>query len=88
MDVVERSPEGEAHLSVHAQHCVGLNEADAAAWAAGGSVTLRDVTLSGTRSEVRDKVQELSANGVSEIVFQPCGPDIERELERFLDAAR
>lgn len=88
MDVVERSPEGEQHLAVHAQHCVGLNEADAAAWDAGGSVTLRDVTLSGTRSQVRDKVQELGANGVSEIVFQPCGPDVERELERFLDAAR
>lgn len=88
MDVVERSPEGEAHLAVHAQHCVGLNEADSAAWGAGGSVTLRDVTLSGTRAEVRDKVQELASNGVSEVVFQPCGPDTERELERFLDAAR
>lgn len=88
MDVIERSPESEQHLAVHAQHCVGLNEADSAAWAAGGSVTLRDVTLSGTRSQVRDKVQELAANGVSEVVFQPCGSDVERELERFLEAAR
>jgi hypothetical protein len=29
-----------------------------------------------------------SARGVTEIVFQPCGPDIRAELERFLDAAR
>lgn len=88
MKVVDRAPEGEKHLAVHAQHCVGLNEADQAAWDAGGHVTLRDVTLSGTRAEVRDKVQELAAKGVSEIVFQPCGPETERELERFLEAVR
>jgi len=88
MKVVESAPEGEQHLAVHAQHCVGLNEADQAAWEAGGHVTLRDVTLSGTRTEVRDKVDELGDRGVSEIVFQPCGPDVKRELERFLDAAR
>lgn len=86
MKVVESSPPGEQHLAVHAQHCVGLNQADQAAWEAGGHVTLRDVTLSGTRAEVRDKVAELGELGVSEIVIQPCGPDTERELERFLEA--
>lgn len=88
MDVVDRSPAGEEHLAVHAQHCVGLNSADQAAWDAGGHVTLRDVTLSGTRAQVRDKLDDLSDRGVSEIVFQPCGPDTRRELERFLEAAR
>jgi len=88
MDVVNRSPTGEEHLAVHAQHCVGLNDADQAAWDAGGNVTLRDVTLSGTRAQVREKLDELSERGVSEIVIQPCGPDIRRELERFLEAAR
>lgn len=88
MKVVDSAPAGEKHLAVHAQHCVGLNEADEAAWDAGGHVTLRDVTLSGTRAEVRDKVAELRSRGVSEIVFQPCGPDIERELERFIEAVR
>ena len=33
MEVVERAPDGERHLAVHDQHCVGLNEADQAAWA-------------------------------------------------------
>ena len=28
------------------------------------------------------------STGVTEIVFQPCGPDTETELERFLEAAR
>ena len=30
---------------------------------------------------------ELAAHGVTEIVFQPCGPDVAGELERFLAAA-
>jgi len=88
LEVVEQWPEAERHLAVHARHCVGLNPADQAAWEAGGHVTLRDVTLSGTRAQVRDKLADLRSRGVTEVVFQPCGPQIERELERFLEAAR
>ena len=88
MDVVERTPADERHLAVHAGHCVELNEADQAAWAAGGHVILRDATLSGTRDQVRARLDELASRGVTEVVFQPCGPDIPAELERFLDAAR
>jgi 5,10-methylenetetrahydromethanopterin reductase len=72
---------------VHAQHCVGLNAADAAAWRAGGSRMLRDVTMSGTRAELRERLAGLAAHGVTELVFQPCGPDIRRELEVFMDTA-
>ena len=39
--VVERTAPDERHLAVHAQHCVGLNEADQAAWDAGGHATAR-----------------------------------------------
>lgn len=88
MDVVERTPGAERHLAVHSGHCVELNDADAAAWAAGGHAMMHDATLSGTADEVRRKIDDLAAKGVTEIVFQPCGPDTARELERFLDAAR
>jgi alkanesulfonate monooxygenase SsuD/methylene tetrahydromethanopterin reductase-like flavin-dependent oxidoreductase (luciferase family) len=88
MAVVERTPADERHLAVHAGHCVELNEADQAAWAAGGHVILPDATLSGTRDQVRARLDELASRGVTEVVFQPCGPDIPAELERFLDAAR
>ncbi|MGA2926593.1 MAG: hypothetical protein ABSG43_11460 [Solirubrobacteraceae bacterium] len=46
--VVERTPLEERHFAVHEQHCVGLNEADQAAWDAGGYRMLEDVTTSGT----------------------------------------
>jgi 5,10-methylenetetrahydromethanopterin reductase len=88
MDVVERTAPEERHLAVHEQHCVGLNEADAAAWAAGGAAMLTEVTVSGTAAQVRARLSAFAEQGVTELVYQPCGPDIRLELERFLDAAR
>ena len=85
--VVDRMPADQRHLAVHIGHCVELSEADDAAWAAGGHAILRDVTLTGTRADVRATLSGLAAKGVTEVVFQPCGPDIRGELERFLDAA-
>jgi 5,10-methylenetetrahydromethanopterin reductase len=86
--VVDRAPAGEQHLVVHSGHCVELNEADRAAWDAGGHSILTEVTISGTRDQVRHKLDDLAARGVTEIAFQPCGPDITTELEHFLDTAR
>jgi 5,10-methylenetetrahydromethanopterin reductase len=87
MEVVERTPAEQRHLSVHAGHCVELNEADQAAWHAGGHAMLTDVTMSGSPGQIRDKLDELAAKGVTEIVFQPCGADVAGELERFRAAA-
>jgi 5,10-methylenetetrahydromethanopterin reductase len=86
--VVERTASEERHLAVHEQHCVGLNEADQAAWEAGGDQILEEVTMSGTRDQVRERLAALTDEGVTEIVFQPCGPDIRRELEVFMDTAK
>lgn len=87
MDVVERTPEKQRHLAVHEGHCVELNAADEAAWKAGGHQMLHDVTVSGTRDQIRRRLDEFAEKGVTEIVFQPCGPDTRSELERFLEAA-
>jgi 5,10-methylenetetrahydromethanopterin reductase len=87
LDVVEQTPSERRHLAVHSGHCVELGEADQAAWKAGGHTMLRDVTMSGTRAEIRQRLDEVAARGVTEIVFQPCGPDVRGELSRFLDAA-
>ena len=70
------------------QHCVGLNEADQTAWDAGGHQMLDDVTMSGTADQVRERLAGLAEHGVTEIVFQPCGPDTRRELEVFMDTAK
>jgi 5,10-methylenetetrahydromethanopterin reductase len=87
MDVVDKTPQERRHLTVHVGHCVELNEADQAAWDAGGHSMLLDATISGTRDQVRRRLDELASHGVTEIVFQPCGPDTRSELERFFEAA-
>ncbi len=86
--VVERTAPDERHLAVHVQHCVGLNEADQAAWDAGGHAMLEQATVSGTADQVATRLNELATGGVTELVFQPCGPDIRRELETFMETAR
>ena len=48
---------------------------------------LEDVTISGTRDQIRRRIDEGAAHGVTEVVFQPCGPDTRAALESFLDAA-
>ena len=49
---------------------------------------LHDVTVSGTPNEVRERVADLAAQGVTEIVFQPAGLDIRRELDVFMATVR
>ncbi|MFI7301141.1 LLM class flavin-dependent oxidoreductase [Streptomyces sp. NPDC050121] len=83
--VVQKTPEVQRHLAVHNGHLLHLNDADTAAWDAGGHALVEHVTLTGTAGDVLAKVQDLAANGVTEIMYQPAG-DIRRELEAFADA--
>jgi hypothetical protein len=41
-----------------------------------------------TADQVAARLSELADGGVTELVYQPCGPDIRRELETFMAAAR
>jgi 5,10-methylenetetrahydromethanopterin reductase len=88
LEQIERVPEAERHLTVHEQHLVGLNAADDAAWDAGAHALLKAVTVSGSPAEVGERLAALAEQGATEIVYQPTGPDIRRELERFMEAAR
>ncbi|MEO5723775.1 MAG: LLM class flavin-dependent oxidoreductase [Ilumatobacteraceae bacterium] len=85
--VVERGEPAERHLAIHVEHCVGLNEADLAAWDAGGSAMVERVTVTGSADDVGKRLADYGVQGVTELVYQPAGPDVRRELERFMDAA-
>jgi 5,10-methylenetetrahydromethanopterin reductase len=85
--VIDRNPEDQRHLGVHVQHCVGLNDADLAGWDAGGAAMVEQVTVTGTADAVRRRLQEFGDQGVTELVYQPAGTDIRRELERFMATA-
>ncbi len=82
--MIEQFPEETRHLKVHELHVVGINEhdrpfIDAAAAAA--------ATLTGTAGALRDRLDALEAGGTTELVYQPMGSDIPRELRAFAEMA-
>jgi 5,10-methylenetetrahydromethanopterin reductase len=85
--VIDERVESERHLGVHVGHCIHLNEADRAAAAVTGGALLPSTTITGTPDEVNARIDDLGAHGVTEVVFQPCGPDTHRELEAMFVAA-
>ncbi|PXX07314.1 LLM class flavin-dependent oxidoreductase [Mycolicibacterium moriokaense] len=88
LDIINQSPPQDRHLAVHDQHLVALNHADTAAWAAGSWKAIRQTTVTGTADEIGQRVSELAAAGITEIIYQPTGPDIIGELETFRTAAK
>ena len=84
--VVERTAPEERHLAVHDQHMVGLNTADQAAWDAGADTMVEAFSFTGTAATLRARAAKLADKGVTEIVYQPAGPDIRRELQTFIEA--
>jgi 5,10-methylenetetrahydromethanopterin reductase len=85
LDAIEALPAANRHLATHEGHLVHLTDRDRAAVTEGVDL-LGAFTLTGTPAALRERVAELTANGVTEIVYQPAGADIPGELERFLAA--
>ena len=83
---LEAVPEAERHLAIHEGHLVEPNDRDHLALAAGAASLLPSFTMTGTAAEVRDRVAGLAEAGVTEIAYQPAGPDIPRELAAFAAA--
>jgi 5,10-methylenetetrahydromethanopterin reductase len=88
LDIINQTPPQDRHLAVHDQHLIALNRADTAAWAAGSWKAVTATTLTGTARDVGRRVRELAAQHITEIIYQPTGPDIPGELEAFHAAAR
>jgi 5,10-methylenetetrahydromethanopterin reductase len=88
LEVIEKVPERERHLAIHQGHMLEMNDADLAAWNAGGYASLPEVTITGSAKEVRSVVEALAEQGATEVMLQPSGPDIPRELESFIAAVR
>jgi len=79
---------GKRHLAIHDQHLVGLSRADEAAWAAGSWAAIPATTLTGSAVELTEHLAAFAEQGITEVMYQPTGPDIARELEAFITAAR
>jgi 5,10-methylenetetrahydromethanopterin reductase len=88
VDVIEKAPQHERHLHIHQGHMVEMNDADLAAWHDGGYVSVSSVTLSGSADTVAKAAAAMAQAGATEIMIEPSGPDIARELDTFISAVR
>ena len=88
LKVLDARTDDERHLGVHVGHCIHLNDADVAAWNGGGSALVEQFTMTGSPAQVRARIEALGEQGVTEVVYQPAGPNIRRELEKMIGALR
>ena len=79
---VEAVPKEVRHLAVHEDHLVAVTDRDRPLL---DGELLRAFTWTGTRAEMRARLDALEAAGGTEILYAPMGPDIARELEAFAE---
>lgn len=81
---LERVPVHLRHLAIHEDHLVRVTERDRPLLSGEG---LRSFTWTGEADELRARLASAAAAGTSEILFQPGGDDVERELRAFMTMA-
>jgi len=82
---IDAFPEGERHLAVHEDHLVRVTERDRPLL---DGDLLTTFSWTGPAAEVRMRLAGLEAQGATEILYAPMGPDVARELAAFMAAAR
>lgn len=78
-------PAESRHLAMHYGHLVLVNPHDRPYVTA---ELLTKFGLARTAAGWRERLAKLEAAGATEVAYQPAGPDVARELEAFMHAAR
>ncbi|RLE18911.1 MAG: 5,10-methylene tetrahydromethanopterin reductase, partial [Actinobacteria bacterium] len=73
-DAIESIPARERHLSTHEGHLVRLSPFEEKAVMEAADM-LPDLTFTGTPQQIRGKIADYEASGVTEIAYQPAGQD-------------
>ena len=84
-DELEAIPIERRHLATHRDHLWRLTDRDRLAI---DPSLFPVMTWTGSRTEIHERLVALGESGATEILDQPMGPDLERELDAFMDAAR
>lgn len=71
------------HLLLHEQHLTGVNDRDRPLLT---GETVSTLTWTGSAADLRARAEATAAAGITEIVWQPCGLDLERELRTWAAA--
>jgi 5,10-methylenetetrahydromethanopterin reductase len=85
-EAAERAEPSRRHLAVHDGHLVALGRLDEALLAEAAPL-LASWTMTGSRADIGARLRALAAAGITEVAYQPMGPDIPRELAAFAAAA-
>jgi 5,10-methylenetetrahydromethanopterin reductase len=80
-------PAGERHLALHEGHLVDISGRDRILVEAAGPAILK-TGWTGNDGEIRQRLAQAQAQGVTEVVLAMAGPDIPREIRAFLRAAK
>jgi 5,10-methylenetetrahydromethanopterin reductase len=81
---IDEIPAERRHLVIHEGHLVAMNEIDRR------FVTGEFMAQTGIAAGAdawRERLAEMESRGVTEVVYQPAGPDIPRELHAFAEVA-
>jgi 5,10-methylenetetrahydromethanopterin reductase len=81
---IDALPEAERHLLLHKGHVTTVSEHDARFIP---RETVAQLTFTGTVDQLAARCRRLAARGITDVIFQPAGPDIPRELEAFARVA-
>lgn len=84
LESVEKVPELLRHLSVHRGHTIDISNGhdhlvDVS--------TAKEMTFTGTRDELRARIDALEAAGATGVIFGTSGVDVERELRAYAEVA-
>jgi 5,10-methylenetetrahydromethanopterin reductase len=85
-EAVEAVEAPRRHLAVHDGHLIALGKHDEALLARAAPL-LAKWTMTGTPADTGARLRALTATGITEVAYQPMGPDIPRELTAFARAA-
>ena len=79
-------PEGQRHLEVHEGHATTVTDLDRILVEAAGEGVV-GMGWVADPDGIRQKIAEAEAQGTTEIIYAPSGPDLERELRVFAEVA-
>ena len=85
-EAVEAVEAPRRHLAVHDGHLITLGQHDEALLARAAPL-LAKWTMTGTPADIGARLRVLTEAGITEVAYQPMGPDIPRELAAFAAAA-
>ena len=83
LEALRALPADEQHLALHEGHLIDANERDRPLVT--GDL-LAHLGYARTAPSWRERIAELAAAGATEVAYQPAGPDVPGELERFAAA--